>query len=90
MIKINLSRLLGEKRMTQKRLSELTGIRANTINDLYHEIAVSLKIEHLDKICEALNCSINELIEFTPNKVPKTGKHLIIEEHGNRKNREGM
>lgn len=90
MIKINLSKLLGEQRMTQKRLAELTGIRANTINDLYHEIAVSLKVEHLDKICEVLNCSINELIEFVPNKVPKTGKYLIIEEHGNQKKGEGM
>lgn len=85
MIKINLSRLLGERRMTQKQLSQLTGIRANTINDLYHEIAVSLKVEHLDKICEALNCSINDLIEYKPNKVPRTGKNLIIEEHGNQK-----
>lgn len=90
MIKINLSKLLGERRMTQKRLAELTGIRANTINDLYHEIAVSLKVEHLDKICEVLKCSINELIEFVPNKIPKTGKYLIIEEHGNQKKREGM
>lgn len=85
MIKINLSRLLGERRMTQKQLSQLTGIRANTINDLYHEIAVSLKVEHLDKICEVLDCSINDLIEYKPNKVPRTGKNLIIEEHGNQK-----
>ena len=85
MVRIHLSKLLGEKRMTQKRLSELTGITPNTINEWYHEIAVSIKIEHIDRICEALGCSVEELIEYTPNKVLKTGRHLIIEEHGNRK-----
>ncbi|MDE6251173.1 MAG: helix-turn-helix transcriptional regulator [Lachnospiraceae bacterium] len=90
MVRIHLSKLLGEKRMTQKRLSELTGIRPNTINEWYNEITVSLKVEHIDRICEVLNCSIEELIEVVPNKIPKTGKHLIIEEHGNRKVKEGM
>lgn len=89
MIKIHLSKLLGERRMTQKRLSELTGIRRNTINEWYHEIVVSLKVEHIDRICEVLDCSVEELIEYIPDRVPKTGKHLIIEEHGNRKTRKG-
>lgn len=85
MVKIYLSKLLGEKRMTQKQLSQLTGIRPNTINDWYHEIATSLKVEHIDKICEVLECNINDLIEVIPNKKPITGKNLIIEEHGNQK-----
>ncbi len=73
--------------MSQKKLSELTGIRPNTISEWYNEIAVSLKVEHIDRICEVLGCSIDELIEVIPNKVPKTGEHLVIEEHGNRKPR---
>lgn len=85
MVRIHLSRLLGEKRMSQKRLSELTGIRPNTISEWYNEIAVSLRVEHIDRICEVLECSLDELIEVIPNKVPKTGKHLVLEEHGNRK-----
>ena len=85
MVRIHLSKLLGERRMTQKRLSELTGIRRNAINEWYHEFAVNLKVEHIDRICEVLGCSVSELIEYIPNEIPKTGKHLIIEEHGNRK-----
>lgn len=75
--------------MTQKRLSELTGIRRNTINEWYHDITVSLKVEHIDRVCEVLNCSVEELIEYIPNKIPRTGKHLIVEEHGNQKPKEG-
>ena len=90
MVKIHLSRLLGERRMTQKRLSELTGIRPNTISDWYNEMTVSLKIEHIDRICEVLDCSVADLIEFIPNKTPKAGKYLMIEEHGNRKSSRNM
>ena len=32
----------------------------------------------------------DEPIEVVPNKIPKTGKHLIIEEHGNRKTKKGQ
>lgn len=71
--------------MSQKKLAELTGIRPNTISEWYNEMTISLKVEHIDRICEVLECSLDELIEIVPNKVPKTGKHLVIEEHGNRK-----
>lgn len=90
MVRIYLSKLLGEKRMSQRELSELTGIRPNTISEWYHEMAVSLRVEHIDRICEALGCSLDELIEVIPNKMPSTGKHLIIEEHGNRKAEKGL
>lgn len=85
MIKNHLSRLLGERRMSQAKLAELTGIRPATINELYHEIAERVSLEHVDKICEVLDCSIPDLFEYFPNAQPTTGSHLILEEHGNRK-----
>lgn len=68
MIRIHLSKLLGERKMTQADLARKTGIRAGTINDLYWGLAVYIKIEHLDKICTVLSCSISDLIEFIPDK----------------------
>lgn len=85
MVKIHLSRLLGERRWTQSDLSKITGIRPSTINEWYHEIVSRLNVEHIDKICEALNCDITDLIEYIPNETKQTGKNLILEEHGNRK-----
>ena len=67
MIKINLSTLLGKNRESQLELARKTGIRPNTINDLYHELAISVKLEHLDKICEELDCELSELLEYIPN-----------------------
>lgn len=54
--------------MTQSELSKKTGIRPGTINELYHEFAERVNLEHLDKICEVLGCDLTELIEYVPNK----------------------
>ena len=85
MIKIHLSRLLGEKRISQAELSRQTGIRPSTINDMYNEIAERVNLDYLDRICEYLDCSLSDLMEYIPNQQKKTGAFLIIEKHGNHK-----
>jgi putative transcriptional regulator len=80
MIKILLSRKLGELRWTQADLARATGIRPSTINDLYHEIAERVSFDHLDLICEALDCDLHDLLVRYPNKEARTktraGKQL--------------
>ena len=80
MIKILLSRKLGELRWTQADLARATGIRPSTINDLYHELAYRVSLEHLDLICEALDCELSDLIVREPNKETRTksrtGSHI--------------
>lgn len=68
MIKIHLSKILGEKRWTQADLSRKTGIRPNTISEIYHELIERVNLEHIDKICDALECDISELLEHVPSK----------------------
>ncbi len=72
MIRILLSTRLGERRWTQADLARATGIRPSTINDLYHEIAERVNLEHLDLICEALDCNLEDLIVRVPNSEPRT------------------
>ncbi len=72
MIRILLSTRLGERRWTQADLARATGIRPSTINDLYHEIAERVNLEHLDLICEALGCELSDLIVREPNSEPMT------------------
>ena len=50
MIKIHLSRILGEKRISQAEFSRQTGIRPSTINDMYNEIAERVNLSYLDRI----------------------------------------
>ena len=72
MIRILLSRKLGELRWTQADLSRATGIRPNTINEYYHEIAERINLEHLDLICEALGCDVSEIIIRDPSPFART------------------
>lgn len=71
MVRILLSTRLGERRWTQADLARMTGIRPNTISELYHEMATRVSLEHLDLICEALGCDLSDLIVLTPNSEPR-------------------
>lgn len=68
MMKINLSRILGEKRMSQAELARKTGINPNTINALYNEYAKYINKSDLEKICTVLDCKVADLLEYIPNK----------------------
>lgn len=66
-IRILLSRKLGELRWTQADLARATGIRPSTINEMYHELCERVNLEHLDLICEALDCELSEIVIRVPN-----------------------
>jgi len=61
-IRLYIHRQLGERRWTQADLARKTGIRPSTINEMYHEICERVNLEHLDKICEALDCDLQDII----------------------------
>lgn len=71
MIKIKLSNLLGKNKMTQKSLSNLTGIRPATISQMYYEETKRIDIRHLNNICKVFNCEISELLEYIPDEKQK-------------------
>ena len=62
MIRIMLSKILGERRINQAELARKTGIRPNTINALYHGYAKRVSLEHIDKLCDVLGCELDELL----------------------------
>ncbi len=75
MIRILLSKKLGEVRWTQADLARATGIRPNTINELYHDLAERINLAQMDLICDALECELGDLIEHIPNDPPLIQKH---------------
>ena len=68
MIKIHLSKLLGERRMTQAELANKTNIRPATINEMYHELVERVNLDYLSRICQVLNIKIEDLLEYIPDK----------------------
>ena len=78
MIRILLSTRLGERRWTQKKLAQKTGIREGTINELYHEFATRVNLEHIDRICEALECDLSDILVRVPNSECSTNNSVSV------------
>lgn len=55
--------LLLDKNMKKKELSELAGISNYTINKLNGDGNVTVEV--LEKICLALDCEVDDILEFT-------------------------
>lgn len=55
--------LLLDKNMKKKELSELAGISNYTINKLNGDGNVTVEV--LEKICLALDCKVDDILEFT-------------------------
>jgi len=67
MIVFHLRRVLAEKDINQKELAEMTGISPLSINRLYHG-ADRVRFDTLGRICKALGCGVNELLEYVPDE----------------------
>ena len=61
--------LLIDKRMTNSELMEHTGFSANIITRMKRNNYVSL--ESIEKICRALNCGVDDILEFIPEENDK-------------------
>ena len=68
MIVFRLEQILDDFNMTQKELAEKTGIRPATIHGIYHGRTQKLKIENLDKLCRALDCTTEDILEYIPDE----------------------
>lgn len=77
MIKIKLCELMGREKMTRKRLSELTGIRPNTIGDLYREDVKKVDLHTLDQICSVFNCSVSDVLEYIPDPNTENAEDVL-------------
>ena len=54
-------KLLIDKGMNKTRLRELTGLSSSTVSTMAKNEYVAMSV--LDKICEALDCNIEDIIE---------------------------
>jgi len=72
MIKIKLKQLLADKAFQGEKISllelaEKTGISRSTLNRIANTPGYSTTTDNLDKICECLNCSLQDLAEYISN-----------------------
>ncbi len=67
-VRIHLSDILGKRKMSQSELSKKTGIRPNTINEIYWELVDRINLNHIELICKTLHCKVEDLIEIEEDK----------------------
>lgn len=61
MVKCNLSALMGAKKMNVQDICNVTGLARNTVTNLYKEKAARVDYNTMEKLCEALGCTIGDL-----------------------------
>lgn len=67
MVRIHLSRLMGEKRVKIADLERDTGLSRTTITRLFHEKASRMDFDTLEILCKYLNVGVGDLIEVLPD-----------------------
>ncbi|WP_242020715.1 helix-turn-helix domain-containing protein [Microcoleus sp. FACHB-1515] len=68
-IRWRLREIMARQRMSNKRLAELVGVHPNAISRLKNQDTLpQIGGEMLDALCHHLDCTPNDLIEYTPEK----------------------
>lgn len=68
MIRIHLSRLMGENKEKLADLIRSTGLARNTVAGLYRETTARIDLETLNALCKHYGCSVGELLEYVPDE----------------------
>lgn len=64
MIIINLDVAMAKKKMSLNELSERVGITLANLSILKNNKAKAIRFSTLDAICKALDCRVEEIIEY--------------------------
>jgi len=73
-INVRLDYVLLERRMKLKELAESTGLAVNNLSVLKTNKARAIRFSTLNNLCEALDCTPGDLLEYVPDNQQKQGK----------------
>ena len=65
MVRLTIDRLLKRRGITRYELAKRTEIKFQTIDRYYKNRVVRYDSYILDKICEVLDCTVGDIIEYT-------------------------
>ncbi len=66
-MKLNFKKYIDKSNLTQTKIAELTGLSFPTINSLYKGSSKSIYFDTLEKLCDILQCTPNDLLEIDSN-----------------------
>lgn len=65
MIVINLDVMMAKRKMSLSELSDKVGITLANLSILKNNKAKAIRLSTLDAICRALNCGVEDILEYT-------------------------
>lgn len=68
MIIINLDVMMAKRKMSLNELSEKVGITLANLSILKNNKAKAIRFSTLDAICKALDCRVEDIIEYATDK----------------------
>lgn len=68
-MKNNLSMILGSRLLKISDVHKETKISKTTLTDLYYQRKTNIQLDTLIKICDYLQVSLSELIEYIPENM---------------------
>ena len=68
MIKLTLDKYIDENNISRYALAQKTGIQYQIIDNYYKNKVVRYDSDVLNKICNALNCQISDILIFEKDK----------------------
>ena len=68
MVRVHLSRLMGEKRLKIADIERDTGLSRTTLSRLYHEKAGRLDFDTLETLCRYFDVGVADLLEITDDE----------------------
>lgn len=70
-IKLNLDRVMFERKISLTELADRIGITLANLSILKNDKARAIRFSTLDALCRALNCQPGDLIEWVPGEQKK-------------------
>ncbi len=70
MIVVNLDVMMAKRKMSLNELSEKVGITLANLSILKNNKAKAVRFSTLDAICRALDCRVEDIIEFVEGERP--------------------
>ena len=68
MIIVNLDVMMARRKMSLNELSDKVGITLANLSILKNNKAKAIRFSTLDAICQALECSVADIVEYVPDK----------------------
>lgn len=68
MIVIHLDVMMAKRKMSLNELSEKVGITLANLSILKNNKAKAIRFSTLEAICQALDCSVSDIMEFVPDQ----------------------